>query len=244
LNASLPPFTSPPFSLPASVVDGYCLVNFFSQSPVAKSLPIPLECNYFALVLLQRMFSKLKRLRSKSCKVQLVLELQELKIFVERPDLTLICIELRRGSKSISSSSKICRDDGSRSVKFDEQLLLLMTLYKDTNGIYMEKVGKIILNGHSNITNSSVSVGSSELKLNVIASNFEHQKLDLILLDETGQIVASMSAVSSSKFLGSGDLDDDASSIMSGGSGISSKSPSRLRDVRYGSVYSKDHAGN
>ena len=190
------------------------------------------------------MFSKLKRLRSKSCKVQLVLELQELKIFDDRTDLTLICIELRRGSKSISSSSKICRDDGSRCVKFDEQLFLLMTLYKDASGIYMEKIGKLILNGHSNVTNSSVSVGSTELKLNVIASNFEHQKLDLILLDESGQVVASISAVSSSKFLGSGDLDDDVSSIMSGGSGLSSKSHSHLKDVRYGSVYNRDYAGN
>lgn len=233
------------FSISVSAISSDCRLNPPSQFTVAESSPIPSACHYFALGVVQRMFSKLKRLRSKSCKVQLILELQELKIFDDRTDLTLICIELRKGSKSISSSSKICRDDGSKSVKFDEQLLLLMTLYKDSSGLYMQKIGKLVLNGHSNITNSTVSIGSTELKLNVIASNFEHQDLDLILLDGTGQVVASISAVCSSKFLGNGDLDnDEGSSNVSGCSGLSSKSHSHFKDVRYGSVYNQDYAGN
>ena len=89
------------------------------------------------------MFSKLRRLGTKSCKVQISIELKELNITNECEDITLVCIELRKGHKSITSSSKVWNHAGALSVKFDEQLVLMMTLYKNPSGTYIEKNGKL-----------------------------------------------------------------------------------------------------
>lgn len=180
-----------------------------------------------------------KRIGAKSCKVQLNIDLKELKFFNERDDITLVCIELKRGSKSISSSSKVCSERESLIVKFDDQLALFMTLYKDSNGKYIEKRGNLVLNGHSKITNSTIVLGSVDLKLNLLASDFVAQKLDSVFVDSTGATVASLSAIATSRFIGDGIADDDESSNMSE---VSSKSYLQTTDVRYGSVY-RDNSG-
>jgi hypothetical protein len=180
------------------------------------------------------MFSKLKRIGTKSCKVQLNIDLKELDIFNERDDITLVCIELKRGSKSISSSSRLWSDRESLTIKFDDQLALLMTLYKDSNGKYIEKRGNLVLNGHSKVTNSTTVLGSVHLKLNLLASDFEAQKLNFLFIDSSGSEVASLTAIATSKFVGDGAADDDESSNMSG---VSTQSYTQTKDVRYGSVY-------
>lgn len=186
------------------------------------------------------MFSKLKRIGTKSCKVQLNIDLKELDIFNEREDITLVCIELKRGSKSISSSSKLWSQRESLTIKFDDQIALLMTLYKDSIGKYIEKRGNLVLNGHSKVTNSSIVLGSVDLKLNLLASDFEAQKLNFVFTDSNGTSVASLTAIATSKFVGDGTADDDESSNMSG---VSNQSYTQTKDVRYGSVY-RDNSGN
>lgn len=185
------------------------------------------------------MFSKLKRIGAKSCKVQLTIDLKELDVFDERDDITLVCVELKRGSKSISSASRLCSERELSVIKFDDQLLLFMTLYKDSTGKYIEKGGILNLNGHSNVTNSTVLLGSVKLKLNQLASDFEAQKLHFTFVDSSGYQVGTLSATATSKFVGDGTVDDDDSSNVSG---ASTQSYTEIKDVRYGSVY-RDTAG-
>ena len=182
------------------------------------------------------MFSKLKRIGTQAYKVQLIVDLKEITIVDDRDDISLICVELRRGSKSVTSSSKLWSDDEKPLITFDEQLAINMTLYKDSRGMFIEKTGNIYLNGHSVIANSSLRLGSSDLKLHLMASDFSVRQYDLILLNSNGIEMGKLIVHAKARFLGDGYGDDEGCSLTSGLSGISAKSVIP-KDVKYTAVY-------
>ena len=182
------------------------------------------------------MFSKLKRIGTQAYKVQLIVDLKEITIVDDRDDISLICVELRRGSKSVTSSSKLWSDDDKPLITFDEQLAINMTLYKDSRGMFIEKTGNIYLNGHSVITNSSLRLGSSDLKLHLMASDFSVRQYDLTLLNSNGIEMGKLIVHAKARFLGDGYGDDEGCSLASGLSGISAKSVIP-KDVKYSAVY-------
>lgn len=189
------------------------------------------------------MFSKLRRLGTKSCKVQISIELKELNITNECEDITLVCIELRKGHKSITSSSKVWSHAGALSVKFDEQLVLMMTLYKNPSGTYIEKNGKLHLNGHSKEANSAVFLGSADVRLSLLACDTESQLLNFQFINKDGNKIGFLSAMVTSKLIGDGYINDDEASCSSSMSEASAASYSQSKDVRFGSIYHRDYAG-
>jgi hypothetical protein len=151
--------------------------------------------------------SNLKRIGTTACKVQISVGLQELTI-LDGFDGT-ICVELERGKKSLSSSIKLCSFNGFTStVVFDEQLLLNLTLYRDSSGNFIEMKGKFNIRSHKNV------LASSDLKFNSLANNFETQQIVLQFKDSKGKNIGFLKCSSTSKFLNDDDT-DDASSIPS-----------------------------
>lgn len=189
------------------------------------------------------MFSKLRRIGTKPCKVQISIELKELNITNASEDITLVCIELRKGNKFSASSSKIWSHAGALCVKFDEQLVLLMTLYKNPSGTYIEKNGKLHLNGHSKTANSAVFLGSADVRLSLLASDADSQMLTFHFINKDGNKIGYLSAIVTSKLIGDGYVNDDDVSCSSSMSEASTTSY-QLKDVRFGSIYHRDHAGN
>ena len=187
------------------------------------------------------MFSKFKRIGTQASKVQLIVDLREITIVDDRDDINLICIEIRRGNKSISSSSKLWSDDIQPPLIVDEQLVLNMTLYKDSKGMFIEKTGKLYLNGHSVITNSSLRLGSVDLKLHLMVSDFSARQYNLALLNSNGVEMGRLVLHATARFLSDGYADDEGCSMTSGVSGISAKSIIQ-KDVKYAAVY-RDNTG-
>ena len=182
------------------------------------------------------MFSRLKRIGTQAYKVHLIVDLKEITIVDDRDDISLICVELRRGSKSVTSSSKLWSDDDRPSITFDEQLAINMTLYKDSRGMFIEKTGNIHLNGHSIIANSSLRLGSADLQLHLMANDFSDRQYDLILLNSNGIEMGKLIVHAKARFLGDGYGDEEGCSLASGLSGISVKSTIQ-KDVKYTAVY-------
>lgn len=161
------------------------------------------------------MFNKFKRLGTVACKVQITIDLNELTVLDRIDGITRLCIELERGKKSISSSSKIWSNDTSPSIiTFGEQLVLMVTLYRDSSGNFVEKKGKINLRGNRDGDSSSFLLGFVDLKLNRLASNFETQHIVLNFKESKGKNIGTLKVSSTSKFLNNEDR-DDASSMMS-----------------------------
>jgi hypothetical protein len=159
------------------------------------------------------MFRKLNRLGATACKVQITIELKELKINADRDDISLFFFDFERGSKSVSSSSRLCK---TLTAKFEESLTLVMTLYKDSSGKYAEKRGKLVLKGHSKVTLSVVKLGFINLSLHNLAADFSTQKMTLTLEDSKGIRMGSISMSTTAKYLGTATAgDDDGSSVAS-----------------------------
>lgn len=171
------------------------------------------------------MFSTFKRLGSTACKVQFKIDLHELIIFESREDITLLCVEFERKTKSICSSTKLWTDQISPSqFTLEEGLNLTVTLYKNATGSFLPKIGKIILRGHSKVTHDAVTLGFVNLKLHSLATNFATQRLCMQLKDIRGKEIASLSSSVTAKYLGDITGDDDMSSMMSGDSDVGSLS--------------------
>ena len=124
-------------------------------------------------VIILNMFSKIKRLGTTACQVQISLDLKELTILEKRKDISSIFVEFERKTKAISSLSLPWSDTNSPSViAFDESLLLLTTLYRDSSGRFLEKNGNLLLKGYSTATSSTVKLGFVVLKLNSLAADY------------------------------------------------------------------------
>ena len=131
-----------------------------------------------------KMFSKIKRLGSTPCQVQITIDIGELIILEKRNDISLLCIQFERNSISICSSSQLWSDCTSPSrIKFHESLVLSTTLYRDTSGRFLEKSGNLVLTGYSTITSSSVKLAFATLKLNLLAADYVPQRFTLQLVD-------------------------------------------------------------
>lgn len=164
------------------------------------------------------MLAKFRRLSFSStpCTVQFTIELQDLTINEIRDEITLICVELERKSKTVSSSSKMWTEKTAPSqFIFNESLILIVTLYRDAGGGFIEKKAKIILRGHSKIIKAAIPLASLNLKLHSLAANFNSQVLKLQLKDAKGTVFAVLNSTVTTKFLKDVTLDDDMS-IMSG----------------------------
>ena len=182
----------------------------------------------------RKMFAKLKKIGTKAYKVQLTVDLKELTITEDRDDIELICVELSRGAKSISSSTKLWPESSQHPIYFDEQLTIIMTIYKDFTGRCVQKKGTLYLNGHSNATSSVLRLGSADLKLHLMASDFSTQKLELELYDSDQNAIGILHANAKMKFLGDGytDADDEVSSNISGETGKSGKSGKSVKSIK------------
>jgi chromosome segregation ATPase len=162
------------------------------------------------------MIAKFKRLGSTACRIQITIDLQELDIAKQLDDINLVCIEFERKTKSICSQSKIWSGNkAARSIVFDEALTLLITLYKDSAGLFLEKNGNLVLKGYSEKTASSIKLGSVPLKLSVLAADYSTQKLLLKLVDDKGRPVGTLNLTVTAKFLRDIAPGDDESSVGS-----------------------------
>ena len=188
------------------------------------------------------MLSKIKRLSSTSCRIQISIDLQELHIVKKIEDVNLICIEFERKTKSISSQSKIWSGEKyPNMVRFDESLTLLVTLYRDSSGIFLEKGGMLVLKGYSEKKSSSVQLGSASIKLSALAADYAPQKLNLTLNDEKGNRIGVLNVSAHAKYLRDVDAGDDESSVTSYKSELLSLSVPASDRLSHSAVY-KDSA--
>lgn len=184
------------------------------------------------------MIAKFKRLGSTACRIQITIDLQELDIAKQLDDINLVCIEFERKTKSICSQSKILSGNKApRSIVFDEALTLLITLYKDSSGIFLEKNGNLVLKGYSEKTASSIKLGSVALKLSVLAADYSAQKLLLKLVDDKGRPVGTLNLTVTAKFLRDIAAGDDESSVGSFTSELRSLSVPVTERLSHGVLY-------
>ena len=186
------------------------------------------------------MLVRLKQLGCTPIQVQITLELKDLTVVPtkEQEDYSLVCVEFKRGSKTITTGSKLI-PEGSNVIRFDESLCLLMTLYRSASGQFLEKKGRLVVVGHSKSTRAAVTLGSIDLKLDRLAGNFARQSMSLSLG------FGHLAIVVIPKYLGSGMVDADNSSLMSGEDGASSvmrsrnnsSSESHQHDMSFAAVY-------
>ena len=165
------------------------------------------------------MFGRLKRLGTTPTKNEMTFELRELKWENDRgqsTDISLICVELRRGHHIITSSSKILPQDQTV-ITFDESLSLNLTLYKQSSGKFMEKVGRLLVIGHSTSKKAAVVLGSVDVPLHRLASDFQRQAMVFPIRSIIGPsgLTFSLSCVIHLKYLGDGHVAGDNSSKMS-----------------------------
>lgn len=153
------------------------------------------------------MFSKLKRIGLKSTKVQITLEIKDFTTIDVRDDISLLFIEFERGSKSVSTPSRVWEDD---LTEFNESLTLIMTLYKDSSAKYVEKKGRLVVKGHSKITFTAKNLGMVQLELHKIAANFSKEEIKFQVKDSKGKIIGYLNITASAKYLGDGGGDDDS----------------------------------
>ena len=167
------------------------------------------------------MFSKLRRVGTTSCKVQISIELKWLTILESKDYRSGLYIDFERGSKTVSSTPRDIPAepvDSKLVVHFEETLTLVMTLYKDSGGKYLEKKGKLVLKGLSKVTNTVVKLGSVNLSLHTLADDYEKKNMILQLGDSKGRTMGTINLASTSKYLGDAADGDDDSSVMSGAS--------------------------
>ena len=152
-------------------------------------------------------------------KNEMTFELRELKWDNDRgqsSDISLICIELRRGHHTITSSSKIMPHDKSI-IAFDESLSLNLTLYKQSSGKFMEKVGRLVVIGHSTSKKTAIVLGSVDVPLHRLACDFQRQQMVFPIRSIIGPsgMTFALSCVIHLKYLGDGHAAEDNSSKMS-----------------------------
>jgi hypothetical protein len=156
------------------------------------------------------MLSRLKRIGLAASKVQITLEIKSFSTIDNRDDISLLFVEFERGSKSVSTTSRVWQDMESIT-NFDESLTLIITLYKDSSGKYVEKKGHLVVKGHSNITFTAMKLGAVQLELHIMAAIFSKENMIFQLKDNKGKLIGLMNVTASAKYLGEGGDDDDTS---------------------------------
>ena len=177
------------------------------------------------------MFSKLKRIGTTAFKVQITVELKRLTILESKDCRSGLLIELERGSKSVKSTPRdapIGSTDTKLVVQYDEPLTLVMTLYKDSSGKYIEKKGKLILKGFSKVAGKEVKLGSVKLSLHTLADDYEKKNMTLQFEDNKGRPMGVIDVSTVSKYLGDATAGDDDSSVVSGASRSTFSSASHM----------------
>ena len=158
------------------------------------------------------MFGKLKRLGTASCKVQITIELKWLTILDSKDYRPGLYIDFERGSKTVSSTSRelpVDPVDSKLVVYFDECLTLVMTLYKDTSGKFIEKKGKLVLKGVSTMSTTVVKLGSVNLSLHTLADHFEKKNMILQFGDSKGRTMGTINLATTAKYLGDTEANDE-----------------------------------
>ena len=201
---------------------------------------------------IEAMFSKLKRIGTTAFKVQITIELKRLTILESKDCRSGLLIELERGSKSVKSTPRdapVGSTDTKLVVQYDEPLTVVMTLYKDSSGKYIEKKGKLILKGYSKVTGKEVKLGSVKLSLHTLADDYEKKNMTLQFEDSKGRPMGLIDVSTVSKYLGDAGAGDDDSSVVSGASRSTFSSASHMEVMQGlgGSVavnpYKRDRIG-
>jgi hypothetical protein len=198
------------------------------------------------------MFSKLKRIGTTAFKVQITIELKRLTILEAKDCRSGLFIEFERGSKAVRSTSRDSQSDSVETkliLQYDETLTLVMTLYKDSAGKYIEKKGKLVLKGLSKVTGKEVKLGSVKLSLHTLADDYEKKNMQLQFEDVKGRPMGLIDVSTTSKYLGDATAGDDDSSVVSGTSRSTFSSASHMDVIQGlgGSVavnpYKRDRIG-
>eukprot|EP00596_Hydrurales_sp_CCMP1899_P010514 CAMPEP_0119050354 /NCGR_PEP_ID=MMETSP1177-20130426/69470_1 /TAXON_ID=2985 /ORGANISM="Ochromonas sp, Strain CCMP1899" /LENGTH=321 /DNA_ID=CAMNT_0007028661 /DNA_START=254 /DNA_END=1219 /DNA_ORIENTATION=+ len=122
---------------------------------------------------------------------------------------------------------------------------MVITIFQDKNGKYLEKNGKLILKGiRSKASDGNVKMGTQVLSLHILANDYEKQDITFQFSDSKGKNIGSIDTEVQAKYLGEGG-DDDASSVMSGASFQSVSHSDVLQSLgskqgSVGSSYSED----
>jgi hypothetical protein len=192
------------------------------------------------------MFAKLNRLGTKKCKVEITIHLKDLQIFENRDDLSFLSIEFEKGSNKSVCSTRKAWPENNLKVVFNDPLTIVMTIFQDKNGKYLEKKGRLVLKAHSKVLNQDVRVGTRALSLHVLANDYEKQDVTFKLTNSKGKDFGSIDTEIQAKYLGEGG-DDDSSSVMSGTSIQSFQSVSHSDVLQglgsSGPSYSQDRIG-
>ena len=133
------------------------------------------------------MIARLKELGPNSIayQVQLTLTFRRLKLMQKIEGVSLLCIEFQRNSKSMCTSNKLVTDKSM--MVWGESLTVTLTLYKDASGRYLEEEGKIILLGYAKASHQEAkTLGSVQLRLNLLAPDLTTEKVALRLADDRG----------------------------------------------------------
>ena len=198
------------------------------------------------------MFSKLKRIGTTAFKVQITIELKRLTILEIKDCRSGLFIEFERGNKAVRSTTRDSQSDSPDTklvLQYDETLTLVMTLYKDSAGKYIEKKGKLVLKGLSKVTAKEVKLGSVKLCLHTLADDYEKKNMTLQFEDAKGRPMGLIEISTTSKYLGDATAGDDDSSVVSGASRSTFSSASHMDVIQGlgGSVavnpYKRDRIG-
>ena len=126
-----------------------------------------------------------------------------------------VCFE--RSGKLASTKDKILRVEGGIvTVDFNEALSLVVTLYRNPDGTYQQKIGKLVIRQPKSSLLGGFSfrgVGIIALNLDEFAGDFETRKQNLPLskCPEGGSGV--LETLITAKFIGDADLDETGSNM-------------------------------
>jgi hypothetical protein len=148
------------------------------------------------------MIARLKELGPNSIayQVQLTLTFRRLKLMQKIEGISLLCIEFQRNSKSMCTSNKLVTDKSM--IVWGESLTVTLTLYKDATGRYLEEEGKIILLGYAKASHQEAkTLGSVQLRLNLLAPDLTTEKVALRLSDDKGMDMCIIKTAVTAKLL-------------------------------------------
>lgn len=178
------------------------------------------------------MFNKFKRLGTVLLKVQITVGLKELTLLDPIDGITLLCVELKRGKSTILSSSKLWPDEDSTSIiDFDEELEVIVTAYKDSNGKYCEKKGRLSLFGNRQTDLSATLLGFVDLNLLLLECDDTIQNFKLEFTDIKGKKIGLLDVSLALKAVNDGNEVD---------SSIKGFHSSEEKNVPYDKVYLKN----
>ena len=154
----------------------------------------------------------LSRVNAQPVKVLFSIEVRQLalKKVKDVGDGSSISVCFERSGKVASTKDKILRSNGDiQVVDFNELLSLVVTLYRNADGTYQEKVGKLVVRQPKASLLGGTSfrgIGIIVLNLHELAHDFESRKISH-LLTKCPEGSGVLETVMSAKFVGDADLD-------------------------------------